>query len=241
MPNVSLWKWLELDPRVNSRVAFVGGGGKTSILYALGREAAAQDLMVLMSTTTHMRVPIGYRLCRTSEQAQAALWSTGVALAGVPTVKGDRFGPLRDLDACATGAQVVLIEADGSRNLPLKVPAAHEPVIPVWINTVVAVAGLDSLGRPISETCYRPDIVSKFLGVSEQHKVTPADVMRMLSSTHGGRKDVGDRTFRCVLNKADTPELKEVGTQMVKRLAHEDITACVTAFPEEERENTCWF
>ena len=48
-------------------------------------------------------------------------------------------------------------KADGSRKLPFKAPQAGEPVLPVGGlleppgMTVVAVAGVDALGRPIAE------------------------------------------------------------------------------------------
>ena len=42
---------------------------------------------------------------------------------------------------------LVLIEADGARRLPLKVPAEHEPVIPEMTTHVLSVYGLDSIGK----------------------------------------------------------------------------------------------
>ena len=38
-------------------VSLVGGGGKTTLLYAFARHCAAKGWRVLVSTTTHIRQP----------------------------------------------------------------------------------------------------------------------------------------------------------------------------------------
>ena len=40
-------------------VSLVGGGGKTTLLYAFARHCAAKGWRVLVSTTTHIRRPSG--------------------------------------------------------------------------------------------------------------------------------------------------------------------------------------
>ena len=50
----------------------------------------------------------------------------------------------------------VLIEADGARRMPLKVPAGHEPVIDPRTTHVVSLYGLDSLGQRFEDVCFRP-------------------------------------------------------------------------------------
>jgi probable selenium-dependent hydroxylase accessory protein YqeC len=48
-------------------------------------------------------------------------------------------------------SDVLLIEADGARGLPLKAPFEHEPVIPPETSLVVPVASLSVLGQPLDE------------------------------------------------------------------------------------------
>ena len=50
----------------------------------------------------------------------------------------------------------LLIEADGARMHPLKVPANYEPVILKNTTMVVGVAGIDSLFKSINKICHRP-------------------------------------------------------------------------------------
>lgn len=47
----------------------------------------------------------------------------------------------------------VFVEADGSRHHPIKIPGAHEPVIPQEAGEIVVIMGFHSIGRPIGEVC----------------------------------------------------------------------------------------
>ena len=58
----------------------------------------------------------------------------------------------------------VSIEADGARRLPLKVPAAWEPVIPEMTDLVIGVIGLDCLGKAIKDTVHRPKLSGRISG-----------------------------------------------------------------------------
>lgn len=49
---------------------------------------------------------------------------------------------------------MVLLEADGAKRMPCKVPAAHEPVLLPESDIVLTVAGLSALGRPLREVCF---------------------------------------------------------------------------------------
>ena len=58
----------------------------------------------------------------------------------------------------ASAWPVVLVEADGSKRLPIKAPAEHEPVVPVETALTIGVLGLDALGWPMDErTVHRPE------------------------------------------------------------------------------------
>ncbi len=63
-------------------------------------------------------------------------------------------------------ADVTLIEADGARCLPFKVPKPWEPVIPEETTDIILVMGMDAEGKRICDTCYNPEGVADALGVS---------------------------------------------------------------------------
>ena len=136
-------------------VSLVGGGGKTTLLYAFARHCAAKGWRVLVSTTTHIRQP-GENYAA-DEAALASLWAAGrYAVAGVPAEQGKLTAlPPEQLTCWMAQADMVLLEADGAKRMPCKVPSAHEPVLLPESDIVLAVAGLSALGRPLLEVCFR--------------------------------------------------------------------------------------
>lgn len=185
--------------------AFVGGGGKTSAMLRLARELSAHG-RVIVATTTHIWPPDDMPVLHAPDlQAlQGALARHTVVCVGSPAPDGKLTAfPIPPGKLCAL-ADYVLIEADGARGLPLKAPAGHEPVIPTGTGCVVAVAGLDGVGKPIRETAFRPERYAALLGVCTDHAATPHDIARVLCSDRGQHKDVRPGIRFCVLlNKAD--------------------------------------
>ena len=51
---MELWRRLALDPAAHRLVTLVGGGGKTTLLYALARQAVDAGYTVAVTTTTHI-------------------------------------------------------------------------------------------------------------------------------------------------------------------------------------------
>ncbi|MBM3141253.1 MAG: hypothetical protein FJZ92_13875, partial [Chloroflexi bacterium] len=51
-PPTTLWEALALDVVERPIVAIVGGGGKTALLYRLGREAQARGVAAVLAGTT---------------------------------------------------------------------------------------------------------------------------------------------------------------------------------------------
>lgn len=233
-----LWEALGLPPEEIGSLALVGGGGKTSLMLALAHEAAARGLRAVVTTTTHIRAVERLPLAGDLEELAALLAWRPVVTYGVHWRDG-KLSPAGGLEGCLDLADVVLIEADGARSLPLKAPAAHEPVIPAWTGAVLAVAGLDAVGEPIGAVCHRVERVCALLGKGPEDVVTPADLAALLTHPAGGRKGAPPgAAFRLVFNKADTPA-RRAAAREAAALSGE---ACVvTRFDEEERGGACWF
>ena len=143
---------------------------------------------------------------------------------------------------CRQGGHLTLVEADGAKRLPLKAPAEHEPVIPPCADAVAAVAGMDAVGQAVGAVCHRPERVCALLGAGAEHVLTPEDVALLLANPQGGRKGVGEAmAFRCVLNKADTPQRAAHASAVAGRLAERGIHSAITYYREEERGGLCWF
>lgn len=76
----------------------------------------------------------------------------------------------------------ILVEADGAKRLPLKVPAEHEPVIPSQTGHVVSVYGLDAIGRTLESTCFRWERAAQILEKGGEEFVTAKDIAILASS-----------------------------------------------------------
>ncbi|MDR1018689.1 MAG: putative selenium-dependent hydroxylase accessory protein YqeC [Lachnospiraceae bacterium] len=120
-------------------------------------------------------------------------------------------------------SELVFIEADGAAGKPLKVPREQEPVIFDKTNIVIYVVGLDVIGKRVSEFCFNPDGVMKFLDVNSDHIIDEEDVANIISSEKAGRKDVDSRKFIVVLNKCDSEKHKKSAIKIGEELERKDI------------------
>lgn len=176
-------------------VALVGGGGKTTTMLTLGREAAARGWPVTLGTTTNVGV--------------AQVPEPGNFLHG--GIVGDKFTAAAADDVCPIVDGVVVIEADGARGRPAKAPADHEPVIPSATTLLVAVIGADALGRVIADQCHRPLRVAAVVGCRPYERLTPARAAALLTSHRGGRKGLPDGArFVVVVTKVNGSALDSV-------------------------------
>ena len=166
-------------------VAFVGAGGKSGAILAISGELTQAGMKVLVAPTTKMLLSEGDRIgpLITSEDAGELRAKTEEALSGDPAVvvgsgmlSKNRVGGVDPgwVGDLAPLADVVLIEADGSRRRPIKGTAEHEPAIPDSTTLVVAVGNVQALGTPVDEEhVHRPEIFSKLTGVEPGQSITP--------------------------------------------------------------------
>ena len=228
----------------NSRIiSFVGAGGKTTAMYTLAAAFAARGLKTLVTTTTHIEMP-DKTLWAKNEEEVRRLWQSGsyavvgtepgAAAADIKKITG-LFEPERSL--YFDMAEVVLIEADGAKRMPCKVPAAHEPVILKECDTVVGVMGIRSVGRPLREVCFRLEEAQKSFGCHPDERLTPELAAEFLASDLGTKKNVGTRNYCVMLNPCDGDELLSIGSRIRRLLEKKGIYSCMlTAFRERGTE-----
>lgn len=218
-------------------ISLVGGGGKTTLLYAMAGCCARKGWRVLGMTTTHIQQPPAGLWAQNDEEL-AALWSAGsYAVVGTPAPENKlTILPEPQRTAWMTQADAVFLEADGAKHFPCKAPAEHEPVLLPQSDIVLAVAGLSAMDKPLREVCFRWEWAWPWLlNVRPDTTVTPALLAQLLSSPQGGRKLVENRQFYAVLNQADTPERKRFGLQTQALLRRSGIPCVLTQFKEGER------
>ena len=186
-------------------ICLVGGGGKTTVMYELAAMWAACGRRVLVLTSTHILCPADGTFAADVPAVQN-LWQQGrYAVIGTPELATGKLTlpPQSVYEALKLQADVILCEADGSRHHPCKVPAAHEPVLLPDCDIVLAVAGMDALGRSLVQACQRPQLAAELLGCGAE-KILDAQMLTvLLLSEQGAHKNVGKRAYYIVLNKCD--------------------------------------
>lgn len=190
---------MDIAPLLNIRpgdTAIIRGGGKTTLLYALSEELSKVGRVIL--TTTHIFVPTHCPVLTEArvEGIQEALTRTPLLCVGAPSKEGKLSSPLLSIEALSTLADYVLVEADGSKSLPLKAHAPYEPVITCCANNTILVVGVDGLGQPVEKVCHRSNLYATLAEASEKDIVT-AEIGAQVRI----KEEFGDRVF---INKVET-------------------------------------
>ena len=161
-------------------IAIVGAGGKTSQIKNLTKEYVQQDKKVLVTTTTHMGLEPGMVLSEKPDDIRQQLEKQNFCICGSP-VKEEKIASLpKDIyEQVCQFADIVLVEADGSKHMPIKFPAAHEPVIPENVNEIQVVMGLHAIGHPFCEVSHRLELVKQCLNVSDTDLVTEVHLKKL--------------------------------------------------------------
>ncbi len=206
-------------------IAIVGGGGKTSLMFALARALPGR---VVLTTTTRIfaaQIKLATAVCPSNDLSQLGsnLEKYGSCLI-IGEVQGDKaFGVDPTLPGqllARPDVDYVIVEADGSRMRPIKAPARHEPVIPPDTTLVIPVVGIDALDGPLEKVAHRPELVRSVIrkqdSVSSQ-RLSVADVAALLVHPEGGMKSVpeGARAIP-LINKVETA----AQSQAARQIAH---------------------
>jgi molybdenum cofactor cytidylyltransferase len=200
----------------NSVTSFVGAGGKTTAMFQLSRQFSTP---VFVTSTTHLaksQAELADRhIVITNQFIRQQLLDT--CQAGVNLFTGDlndlgKWVGLKKELVTSLGEYThkhnfpLLIEADGSRQLPLKAPAENEPVIPGFSTHVVVLAGLSGLARPLNdESVHRSELFSRITNRKMNELVTLDDLETELLHPQGGLKNIpADARKTVILNQVSS-------------------------------------
>lgn len=217
-------------------VSFVGGGGKTTSVFAL---AAHRPGRCIVTTTTKMGVDrtggLPVLLAPSDDEIVAALDRNDAVLAwsGADDRRGLGVEPAR-CDHWATLAETVAVEADGSRRRPFKAPRAYEPVVPASTTVLVACVGMAAVNAPIEVGCYRTDAVAALVGASAKELLTPERLVRVLLHRNGSRKGQPDQArFAVLINRVTSTDFAAVD-EIRRRVRAHDPEISVLAMADVE-------
>lgn len=180
-------------------VAFAGAGGKSSAIRQVSAELREAGNTVLVAPTTKMLLgeADGIGPLATSESleglisgARSAISGSGAAVIGSGLLSKNRIAGVEPawFASLSSLADVVLVEADGSRHRLLKGTADYEPAIPDATTLVVAVGNINAFGKPVAEEyIHRPGLFSELTGVGAGQSVTANAFARALAHGSLGR------------------------------------------------------
>jgi molybdenum cofactor cytidylyltransferase len=210
-------------------VALVGAGGKTSTLVALGYELSQAGMRVLATTTTRIGVdqldlmPYATTLDEGMRHLSLTLGENRFVFL-YNEIRGTKVhGPglewiPRLLDS--VDSDVLLIEADGARGLPLKAPKPHEPLIPGESTLVVPIASLSVLGQPLDEEhVYNAQAIDARYGFGLGNRVKSPWVAQVLRDEELGLRGVPPHSrVITLLNQTSPPGYARARARLIAQL-----------------------
>ncbi|WP_265457251.1 selenium cofactor biosynthesis protein YqeC [Enterococcus sp. HY326] len=206
----------------------IGSGGKSSLIHYLAEEVRNQR--VLISTTTKIAYPqptdYDYLYTDTFNSCESA--ASGITIIGDVFFAENKRKKLQapkavTFSALAKKYDKVFLEADGSKQLPLKGWAAFEPVVVVGTTATIGVVPIKVLGKKITaDIVHRLPIFLSLTETKEGEIITP-QILAKLVETGLFQKAQGQRVL--YINQVETPtELKEAETisQLLRKTAAVD-------------------
>lgn len=176
-------------------ITCVGAGGKSSLLMSLAAQWRQEGKRFLLTTTTKMfyyqvddfapffcgdyNKGAAMALDTMNERGYAAwLWEeTGGKIRGLPPAWIDSFYKEELLGrGSVSGKGRIIVEGDGARQKPLKIPGDDEPIVPRTSAVVLGVLGLQAWGEKFSPSLvHRFELVGPLLGKKEGEIIEEKD------------------------------------------------------------------
>ena len=160
--------------------AIVGAGGKTSLIKRMANEYRKQGRKVFVTTSTHMFVEEDTLVTENVDNILKELEASGYVMAGSPCGEKIQALPKEVYEEVCKYADEVLIEADGSKHLPLKFPNENEPVIYDNVEEIIVVCGLHGLEKTAKESVHRWELAKKYIGLDENEVIRPTHLQELL-------------------------------------------------------------
>ena len=222
-----------LDIKPGEVISLVGGGGKTTLMFALARELASAGNRVITTTTTKILEPLSSEtpllLLEADEQEMIGRLLQNLADYGHITLARERLasGKLKGISpelvvelARLNQVSCIIVEADGAAQRSLKAPNLTEPVIPDATSLVIPVVGIDALGcRLTGENVFRPEVVSKLLGLPLGEVISAESIAFLVTHPRGIIKgSPGGARIIPFINKVDLDRGLSQGRDLAGRI-----------------------
>lgn len=205
-------------------LAFIGGGGKTTLMEELGEELhrAFPAKTVALTTTTKVWPPKVLPLIAEDDTDKAveelkedrlAYIGEYCEVRGLKKIEVPSWG----VEKLATLADFILIEADGSHERPLKAHASWEPAYPDLPCFTIAVIGASGFNEPVIEVVHRPELFCRRMKLSSHAKATPELIAQEMGQEHQKEHLTFDVVF---VNQCDESDLYIEAAQLFAETLH---------------------
>lgn len=171
-------------PKIKKGItSVIGSGGKTSLIHTLCRKLT-ENGTVIFCTTTNI-YPSEEIFSMNNPDAASVMHELAHRKAvciGKLNEKGKFSASDTDFNTLRNISDYVMVEADGSRHLPIKAFAPHEPVIPEGCENVIQVIGASGIGQKIKDCVHRYEVFCNILNCGENDIVTVEKIAAVINS-----------------------------------------------------------
>lgn len=167
----------------------IGGGGKTTLMFALAEELIKEGLKVITSTTTKIGVSEAKGVLNINELEQGEFFHVTIG----QEIDGTKLIGLepKKLDLLREYADHVIVEADGSKRKLLKAHAFYEPVVSSVAGLVIVVIGVDIIGRPLcEENIHRSILFGDIYNIELGTLITEEHIVGVLTHSKGYLREI---------------------------------------------------
>ncbi len=142
-------------------ISVIGSGGKTSYIKELKDQYIKENKTVLITTTTHMKIEEDTLVDADYERIMSKISEKGFCHAG-SMADEDKICALDNnlFNRLKKSVDVILIEADGSKQLPLKFPNENEPVVDFDTDEIVFITNLKGLNCKVKDVVHRYELMN---------------------------------------------------------------------------------
>jgi probable selenium-dependent hydroxylase accessory protein YqeC len=217
-----------IEIKEHNLISIVGAGGKTTLMYYLGKELK-ENGKVLMSTTTKILPPekeeadffvIGkeeYLNIKNSNNLGSYVYSYGKSKEGkLLGIKEEEISYIKE------DFNYIILEADGSKCKPLKGWNDTEPVIYKQTDITIGILNIKVLEEKITEELvHRLEEFKKLTKGIKENRITNNHLIRIIFDEKGLFKNSKGKRI-LFINKVEDPKDKELLKSLIKDIEEEN-------------------
>ena len=218
-----------LDLQNKDIVCVAGAGGKTSTIRLLKDELIKRQQSVLITTTTKMFKTVESIVVRDLSLIKRKLNQKQWVITGKDMTAKIGSWDNEYIQSLIQLADITLIEADGAKRLPFKMPNNTEPVYLEQANKIVYLVGMSAIGQELKQLC-RSELLMEFLHKRAQDRLTKDDIIKVLLSKQGAQKATEGKSVYIILNQVDNLYLLKQAVAIARAVHNTDLKVAISCY-----------